>query len=161
MSTRRSIERARRKGAKRGAAMVESLVAFPFFIIVFAGTIFVGQLYKSKLYTIRKAKEVAWAHAMGNCEGSSLASTSVAHEDLDQGAEATKTQGAPGTDIFTTRLLKKASYKVEAEAKADEVIGGFSQKLKTKTTVMCNEKPENGNLMADFLWTYKNMTPWP
>ena len=59
----------RRKG-QRGAALVEAVVVIPFFIIIFASMIFIGQLYGEKQRTMREAKQNVWVYAMGNCEGS-------------------------------------------------------------------------------------------
>src|SRR5262245_11774256 len=57
------------KGTKRGAAIVEGLVAIPFFIIIFAATMFISRFYNEKLRTVASSRAQAWTAAMAGCVG--------------------------------------------------------------------------------------------
>ena len=43
----------RKRSGQRGAVMVEGVVAIPFFLLMFAGIVFVGKLYETKMRVMR------------------------------------------------------------------------------------------------------------
>ena len=59
--------RTRARAGERGAAFVEAVIVLPFFILVFAGVMFVGKFYDSKLTVMREARQSAWTQSMSNC----------------------------------------------------------------------------------------------
>ena len=159
--------RRRLKGRRgqRGAVMVEALIAIPFFVIIFLLSIFLGNLYKEKLRTIRETKQCAWQTAMqGNCEGGCGQSqtTDLGDADLDMGSEMNPSQGHPQVDDWLTKTFKETSFDATGTATAAEAMdaGGFTKTVYTRQVVMCNEKPENGQFRSIFLFTYHKLTPW-
>lgn len=143
--------------------MVEAVMSMPFFILVFTILIFLGKLYREKLRTIREAKQAAWVTAMANCEGGPASVQGAGNDYLTFGAENNPTMGAPGTEIFF-RPFKQASQEVKGSASyydaANDGKGSYSKDVTTKTVVMCNEPPVDGQFNADFLFTYGVETPW-
>jgi hypothetical protein len=151
-SARRTGAAPRHRGnarrASRGAAMVEALVAIPFFIIIFASTIFIGNTYRTKLGAHRESMKTGWDAAIKGCTGNVMGSL-------------------PGTSSIN---LKEASALPEAQlcslgfgevsgkgigsTTASPLIGGKTVKLNTLSPIICDEKPVTGDFdgAAEFLW---------
>ncbi len=152
-----------RKRRQRGAAMVEALVAIPFFIIIFAGTMFVGSFYQEKLRTLAESKRCAWDHALNGCQGGCAADTSTADPGGDVqppgGTGNSKTDSAPGSQIMSNAFYQ-SSFTVKSSATASNALGGYVKQISSTTTVMCDEVPEDGNLvgLATYLWN--NGSSW-
>lgn len=151
----------RRRSSERGAAMVEGVVAIPFFLIMFAGIVFVGKLYETKMRVMRFTKEAAWNYAMCNCndKGDPISSTCRAAEGASAGsggADTAKPEGydpsevakggsGPGSDLATKQL--GSSYaQMEAKVTADRFLGAYTKSVSSRTKVMCNETPHNGDI---------------
>lgn len=141
--------------------MVEALVAIPFFMIVFAAAIYVGDVYGSKLKTMRTARAQAWTHASGSCEGNAADTGYAGDADLGQNGESNGSpgEGAPGSAVLD-RGYDEARSTVVGEATASGVLGGTKQTVRTKTAVLCNEKPEDGNVIGVFKYIGGNLSPW-
>jgi hypothetical protein len=138
-----------RRRSERGAALVEALVAIPFFIIVFALTMFVGKFYGDKMKTMRQSREVAWAGATVGCNGgggSPLEDAATA--DLQEAA------GAPGTEILS-KGFGDSSATMAAQVNASNVVGGFGVPIKSTTIVACNEKRQDTNLLNVATYIFK------
>lgn len=144
---------------QRGAAMVEALVAIPFFIVIFALTMFVGQFYQEKLKTIRESKRCAWDHALNGCKGGCNADT----EGTGSGS-ATQPPGQTGDSQTDSQLTSKDVYQskftVKSKATASNVIGGYSRQIESTTTVTCDEVPEDGNPIGIAKYLWNNGSAW-
>lgn len=156
MTTTRRVHRAKRR-RQRGAAMVEALVAIPFFIVIFAVTMFVGQFYQEKLRTIRESKRCAWDHALNGCKGGCQADTSTAGSGSEVqppgGTGDSKANGAQDGTI-ASKDFYQSKFTVKSQATASNMIGGYVKNIESTTTVMCDEVPENGDPIgiAKYLW---------
>lgn len=144
--------------------MVEAVVAIPFFILIFASILYVGNLYGTKQKTLRLAKQQAWTHALANCDSNvaSTESTGDPMADLGNTSEYDPSSGAMnnpgGGDVGeysgasgggeVTRSMGTASATVTDTVVADPVIGGFSNELSTTTVMQCNEKTHDGNILG-------------
>lgn len=164
MSTAKSAFRQRHpRLRRRGAAMVEALVAIPFFIVIFASTMFVGGFYQEKLRTMAESKRCAWDHSINGCNGGCAAETGSAGSSSDvtppNGTGNGKTQTAPGSQIMSKDFYQ-SKFTVKSSATASNVLGGYSKPIESTTTVMCDEVPENGDLagVAKYLWN--NGSSW-
>lgn len=151
------IERIRRRRLRRGAAITEALVAIPFFILIFAMTMFVGKFYGEKMRTLRASKECAWSHAMAGCNGGCPADTGVTAGDSLAPADAQDpaTQGAPGAEVMSKDWYQ-SKFTVKSQATASGVIGGFTKPVESTTIVMCNEQPEDGTLWGVVKYVWNN-----
>jgi hypothetical protein len=160
----KTLQHRRRRLRQRGAAMVEALVAIPFFVVIFACTMFVGSFYQEKLRTIAESKRCAWDHSINGCSGGCNAGTA----DVGSGSEiqqpgsgtgSAKTTGSPGSQIMSKDFYQ-SSFTVQSQTQASNVIGGFVKPIQSTTTVMCDEVPENGDLsgVAKYLWN--NGSSW-
>lgn len=145
----------------RGAALVEAVVAMPFFIVILGGTIFAGNLYQTKLRTMRRARQSAWTEAISNCgrggdpmtthlsRDEGLPAPSVrggeAYSAVDAKGAETVTRVAPHADTLEMKL-DVAEAKLSAIAAADRVIGRFSSRMSSHTEVTCNEAPHDGDM---------------
>lgn len=154
--------RARRRASERGAAMVEGVVAIPFFLLMFAAVVFVGKLYETKLRVMRLAKESAWNYAMCNCgdKGDPASSTCRSPEGAAAGSggadtgkpdgfdpgEISKAGGSgPGGEL-ASRKFGSSLASMEADIQADKFLGSFKKTMSSRTKVMCNETPRDGNI---------------
>lgn len=151
----------RNRTAQRGAAMVEGVVAIPFFLLMFAGIIFVGKLYETKMRVMRQTKEAAWDYAMCNCndKGDPISSRCLTPEAATAGAggsESGKPEGfdpgevdkagkGPGSET-ATRKFGSSLASMETTITADKFLGGFTKSVSSRTKVMCNETPHNGDV---------------
>jgi Flp pilus assembly protein TadG len=159
-----------RKRRQRGAALVEAVVIIPFFIIIFASMIFVGQLYGEKQRTLREAKQNAWVYAMGNCQGSTSDVSSESDGDPmnqlqnnDPNVDPNQTQQFSGSDPGMAKLQQDMGTAVATSTgtvTASKGIGGFSNKLSTTTRVQCNEAPIDGNLFGVFKFAWNLFKKW-
>jgi hypothetical protein len=162
-----SVEtRARRRSARRsrrGAALVEALVVIPTFIILFASILFIGSLYRAKLRAMRLSREGAWSYAMADCgepgdamttrytRGAEVPAAGVHDEGraepdgADLGEATAHTRGAPQSSM-ASKSFGSAEATATTEVAASGAIGGFSRQMRSRTRVMCNEAPFDGDL---------------
>src|SRR5262245_31598672 len=92
MNIQGTKQRERRR--QRGAAMTEAVVAIPFFIIIFACTVFAGRVYGTKIKTLNNSARGAWTQALQGCEGSEGESPMAAAGGTDELDEAEGTNEA-------------------------------------------------------------------
>jgi hypothetical protein len=152
----------RHRGHQTGAALVEALVAIPFFITIFATTMFVGGFYKEKLVTLRQSKQCAWDNAINGCSGGCTAENSaVGGGELQPpgGTGNATTNGAPGAEIMSQDMYQ-AKFTVKATATASNLIGGYVRNIQSTTTVMCDEKPADGNPAGVVQYLWNNGAAW-
>lgn len=155
-------QRRQKRSRERGAAMVEGVVAIPFFLIMLAATVFVGRLYETKMRIMRLTKESAWDYAMCNCgdrgdPGSSSCKSPEGSKAGSGGSETGKADGfdpgevskaggsGPGGDL-ASRQFGSSLAQMETNITSDKFLRGFTKKVSTKTKVMCNETPHNGDI---------------
>ncbi|MFT3774352.1 MAG: hypothetical protein QM820_54015 [Minicystis sp.] len=161
-TTRRKLWAKRRR--RRGAAMVEALVAIPFFIVIFATTMFVGSFYQEKLRTIRESKKCAWDHALNGCKGGCQAETGTAGSGNEVqtpggGTGDTKANGGPQSEIMSKDFYQ-SKFTVSGKATASNVIGGYVRNIESTTTVLCDEVPENGDPIGIAKYLWNNGSSW-
>lgn len=164
--------RRRIRAGERGAAMVEGLVAIPFLLLMFASILYVNRLYETKMRVMRFAREAAWNYAMCSCgaSGDPIATTCRPAEGASSGSgspsggapvgydsgKVTSVGGGPGGDLAAKDFGSSKSV-LEATIKADAFLGKFAKKVTSKTIVMCNEAPHDGNLSG---WASTAMSMW-
>lgn len=160
-STRTKLWSKRRR--RRGAAMVEALVAIPFFIVIFATTMFAGRFYQEKLRTIRESKRCAWDHALNGCKGGCQAETTTAGSGAEVqspgGTGDTKTDSSPQSEIMS-KDFNQSKFTVQGKATASNIIGGYVRNIESTTTVMCDEVPENGDPVGIAKYLWNNGSKW-
>jgi len=133
---------------KRGAAMVEALVAIPFFMIIFASTVFVGEFYRRKLKSHRESMLLMWQASSLGCDETILGPLpGSANINLGAASEA------PGAALCSTgfgEVTELATGSVQASG----IIGGYTANASTSTKLICNEKAETGDFdgASEFLW---------
>ncbi len=165
-------DRRRGRAGSRGAAMVEAVVAIPFFLLMFSAILYVNRLYESKMRVMRFAREAAWNYAMCNCsdqgdpvssscqppEGASASSGSAGSgtaSGYDPSA-ITSVGGGPGGSL-AGKGYGSSKSTLQADLKADGMLGGFDKNITSTTVVMCNETPHDGNLKG---WASTAMNMW-
>jgi hypothetical protein len=160
-TTRTKLWALRRR--RRGAAMVEALVAIPFFIVIFATTMFVGSFYQEKLRTLRESKRCAWDHALNGCKGGCQASTDPGGSGSEAappgGTGDAKSDGSPQGDIMSKDFFQ-SKFTVNGKITASNVIGGYVRNIESTTTVMCDEVPENGDPVGIATYMWNNGSKW-
>ena len=182
MHIRSRIQRPAPRGARcrsrtdeRGAALTEAVVVIPFFLIIFAGILFVGKMYETKLRVMRFAKESAWNYAMCNCgevgdEPSSKCQTPEGTSSSSGGAEGASPSGYDPSAIskvgsgpsggVANKSVGSSQASMEASVTADGMIGGYTKTMSSRTRVMCNEAPHDGNLSGWGSAAFDSLTKW-
>ncbi len=152
--------------------MVEGAVAIPFLLLMFAAIIFVNRLYETKLRAMRFAREGAWNFAMCNCgdkgdpisgtcraaegaSGGKGGSESGAPEGFDPG-KVSKAGSGPGASL-ASKDFGSSEAQLTMSITADAFLGGYTKKVSSKTRVMCNETPHDGDLKG---WGSAAMDSW-
>jgi len=159
--------RLRARARARGAALVEAVVAIPFFVILFASVIFVGQTYAEKLRVMRDAKQRVWTYAMANCGEAGSADGS----GISKGGESTENNGNADTSESSyakndpqhqviTKDVGSAAITVEGSVTASGVLGGARAKQSAYRKVMCNEPAYDANPMDTLKAAYHEITGW-
>ncbi|GAC1367396.1 MAG: hypothetical protein NVSMB47_18470 [Polyangiales bacterium] len=170
---RRALRRSR--VSERGAALTEAVVAIPFFLIMFAGIMFVGTMYETKLRVMRLAKESAWDYAMCNCgeagdEPSSKCRTPEGTSASSGGSESGSPSGYDPSAIskvgsgpsggVASKSFGSSQASMEASITADGFLGGYTKKMSSRTKVMCNEAPHDGSLTGWGTAAFDSLTKW-
>ncbi|MBL8715398.1 MAG: pilus assembly protein [Myxococcales bacterium] len=164
--------RSQRRRRQRGAAMVEGAVAIPFLLLMFAAILFVNKLYETKMRAMKFAREGAWNYAMCNCgeKGDPISSTCRAAEGATGGkggsekgaaegfdpSKVSKAGSGPGGDI-ASKDFGSSEASLTLEVSSDKFLGGYTKKVSSKSRVMCNEAPHDGNLKG---WMSSAMDSW-
>jgi len=155
--------------------MTEAAVAIPFFLLMFAGILYVGRMYETKLTVMRLTKESAWDFAMCNCGevGDSLSTRCVkgdgpgasgggAMGGTPSGFESTsisKVGSGPGGDI-ASKSYGSSSASMESLITADTFLGKFTKKMSSRTKVMCNEAPHDASIKGWGSAAFSSLTKW-
>src|SRR5262249_23965643 len=141
----------RERSRQRGAAMAEAVVSIPFFIVIFACTLFADRVYTTKIKTLNDSKRAAWTSALKGCSGNG-------GDNLVEAGGGSQSDMGQAGQLPQTQLTKKgfggAVGTSDGSAVAPGYIGGQSLSISSTTTVMCNQIPEDGNLVgaAKMLW---------
>jgi len=139
-----------RRSRRRGAAMVEALVAIPFFIIIFASSMFVGKFYNEKLRTIAQSRQKAWVAAEASCDGSSAGDLNI----IDSGQLGMMSSSPLAA--LCDKGFGSASYSSRSSVTPSSVLGFGTKNLMFTTKMTCDETPATGDFKGavDFLWDY-------
>jgi hypothetical protein len=153
-----TIQQSRRRSRQRGAALVESVVVVPAFIILLAGTIFVHEVLSDTLRTMRTTRNDAWTVAMQGCQ----TGTGAPSELLKFNSQM---PSAPGSDRSLTNTAGGANQSASTTARVT-VAGGaggqggaeFVQAVSSHTHVWCNDRTESGTVVGVFKWLINPLT---
>ncbi len=153
MSKHHAKQRVRSQRRQRGAAMVEALVVIPFFMLILAGSMFVGGHFGKRIDTQSKARFMTWKLAVAeNCDTTSgLNLEELEVVDSSDLGELSKSPLAA--------LCDKDFGSVAYEARAAHQVDGafpFSSEIRAKAVAPCNETPIPGDVAyqasVEFLW---------
>jgi len=144
--------RARRRA--RGAALVETVVVVPVFILLFAGMLFFHHVIAKNQQTQLTARNAAWQSAMSGCSGGPKVTTPDFSSLMD---------GAPGSEVSLTAASGQATGSSAGSVTVSvlgsghttaEQSGGllFTQQVHSKAIVMCNAHTQPGDIPGAFRW---------
>ena len=146
------------RGRSRGAALVEALVAIPFFIAIFIGLVFFNKLYLEKLRTVADARQRAWTLAIANCKDGDKTGTETNPEPIgsesgsDLGQDGKYADGFKGSDTASkgsSSITVTVNGKVTSNQRTDyNQTSGYTEVTKnftSKASVTCNEEPVDGD----------------
>lgn len=146
--------------------MIEAVIVFPLFIIVFAALIYYHQAYSAKIERSNVARRCAWAYSVGGCiekpkdcpigkiGGANFVDIDEGvdhHGDLFKDAPAgrtteqrTKLEGVLGASNSLLTGLLGLDEGIEArpsrDVKMPSLLGGATRKITGNYAVMCNER---------------------
>ena len=149
----------------RGAAMVEGVIVFPLFIIVFAAVLYYHQAYSVKLERNNKARSCAWTYSVSGCkeipDGCPISEIGEAKlASIDDGVDArggifgnsgsaapsqelSGVQKAVGTGNSMLLALAGLDEGIVATPARDiempSLLGGATRSISGNYSVMCNE----------------------
>jgi hypothetical protein len=152
-----SAPRARRSG--RGAALVEMVVVVPVFIVLIAGMLFLHHTVAATQRSMLAARRAAWKSAMEGCPGEG--------GEMPQPDRTSEMGGAPGAEVSTLATIGSATSESEgsvhvglmAEGAASAAEGRgleFEADVHSKVIVMCNTKPQPGDLPGVLKWFWNS-----
>ena len=148
-----------------GAAMVEGVIVFPLFIIVFAAVLYYHQAYSVKLERNNKARSCAWGYSVSGCkkipDGCPITDIGKSKfASIDDGVDARggvfgdsgsaapsqqlsgveKAVGTTNTLLLTLTGLKKGIVARPArDVEMPSLLGGGTRSISGNYSVMCNE----------------------
>jgi hypothetical protein len=133
--------------------MVEGVVAIPFFILMLAGTVFVGGFYRNRLEAQNKARFETWKRAVNdNCDsGSNGDLPGLEQIDSADLGELSKTPLAAlcDRDVGAVNYTARDSFAVTGAFP-------FSKEITATVNAPCNETPVAGDVAyekaVEFLW---------
>lgn len=145
-----------RVGARRrarGAALVETVVVVPLFILLFAGMLFLHHVIAKTQQTQLAARSAAWQEAMSGCSGGPKVITPEFSSLMD---------GAPGSEVSLTAASGQARGS-SAGTVAVSVLGSghaegqseglsFTRAVHSTAIVMCNAHTQPGDIPGAFHW---------
>jgi hypothetical protein len=145
-----------RRRRRRGAALVEAVVAIPFFLLVFACLLYVVRLFLVKEFTLSDARSKVWEYALNSCEGNGA---SQSNDPPPNGPTVkSKYKNATGdAKLETDWGVAKATSRGSV---ATGTYLGISNKLATTTTLQCDEKPASGNIINVLKTAWHDKTAW-
>jgi hypothetical protein len=151
--------------------MTEALAFIVLFVGMLAGLIFVFQIHTRKLEVKGEARELAWAHALGSCEGDAARTDPGSGAALDDVLEDPEAGNSPELDQDGEQLFDEANQSGElelgeswgvatarAERPAVSVLDFQSQPITGEMRVQCDEKPRGADPVSvlGFLWDLRN-----
>jgi hypothetical protein len=139
-----SLARSRRRTSlapRRGAVLVEAVIAIAMMMVMFAGALFLHRLYVKKLASIQTARQQAWASAMPGCGGGALGGLAPAQW---LGSLATGQVGdlPSSTNPGLLAVGTGDATPVSESVSASPLLGGRSYSVTTTTRFACNEVPQ-------------------
>jgi hypothetical protein len=169
-----AVRRGGLRRRSRGAALVESAVVIPVFLILFASLVFVWKLYLAKVDAMKGARLAVWSYASSNCTAwadpsniSPGALFGLSHGSVSSGGigssadtSAVRNAGASAHVDMVNKTLGTAAVSAHSEVIAGSLVGGFTAPVSAKTSVMCNEPPYNGTLPAMVVAAFHEIVNW-
>ena len=153
-----AIQQGRRRSGQRGAALVESVVVVPAFIVLLAGSIFLHEVVSDTLHTMRTTRNEAWTLAMQGCQSGAGAPSEFMKFNSQMPT-------APGSDRSLTNTSGGAFRSASTTARVT-VAGGaggqggveFVQAVSSSAHVWCNDRTESGTVVGVFKWLINPLT---
>jgi hypothetical protein len=160
-----------RRSTQRGAALTEAVAVVTLFVLLWAGLMFVFQLYAAKTATRGDARAAVWTHALGSCQGDAAQTSTDEGADLgevladDEAGEDTgiPAEGEPLLDQAgqVGELELGESWGVataSAERDGPRVLSLSADKLTSSMRVQCDEVPRGADPLSvlGFLWDLRN-----
>ena len=158
-----SMKRVLARSRERGAALVEAAVVLPVMLAMLGLTMMMYQAYSAKLVSNQQVRSEVLDYASHHCKaqkirygGTSKSSGSVATGQSGAGANNSTSAGAlsqSGGSAKASGLMGKAevSYASKSITNPKPNVStkgtGLSLQVKgMKSTALCNEEPQDGNL---------------
>jgi hypothetical protein len=145
---------------RRGAVMVEGLIAITLLSLFLACTVFVHGLYASKLVTIVQARSAAWSSDQLACGGGLIAGV------LDSLGLISALSEADNRDLidapeWVTDMGRSVGDSDPRDVGMGELLGGRVFHLRTSTSVPCNEfaEDDDGSLVLNLFRAVRQIVP--
>lgn len=150
------------RARRQGAALVEGLIVASLLMLFLAGAVFVHALYSAKVQSIARARQEAWARALPGCEGglTTLLLNALTGRAFDAlaGLDAA---GIVDTPDWMASYGRGVGSPPDVSVAAPPLIGGGSFRVRTRTSVACNEfgDDEEGSLLVNAADIIRDLIP--
>jgi hypothetical protein len=143
-----------RRANERGAALVETVVVVPVFIILLVGMLFLHHVVAKTQTSQLTARNQAWTTAMASCQSG----PEVTQPDL-----TSRMSGAAGSPASLTAAAGEATGTADESVSVSALGSGpvaisesrgpsFFQSIHSKAIVMCNATTEPGDIPEVLHW---------
>lgn len=148
----RANRAAGRRRRHHGAAMVEGLVVIPFFVLIFAGIMFAGNVYEQKLVNLAEARNLAWTDSMANCGRAPNFLPPIGSLESVAG-------GNPGTQLCNENFGITNAGEASSSVNVDGAYS-FSQSVDARVPrLFCNEAVQGADFQAAVGFLWRAMSP--
>ncbi len=165
-----SLSGGRRHALRRGAAMVEALVAIVFFTLIYWSIVYVGRLNEARSAALVEVRGCAWSIAVSGCGEVPARCRGSSESKLGQSARLQKkfepvTQDAP-TDSGTLGVESQSALNEQIDGLLYERIrarrtrsvrrpplyGGGTVEVAAEYTLPCNSRPTSVRDLVEGMW---------
>jgi hypothetical protein len=145
---------------RRGAVMVEGLIASALLAVFLACTVFVHHLYSAKLATMTEARREAWNGALPGCGGGLIAGI-LDNMGMISALSEADNHGLIDAPEFVTDMGRHTGSSTPRSVQSGELVGAGSFQLQTSTSIPCNEfaEDEDGSLTLNLFRAVRQIVP--
>lgn len=152
------------RAGQEGTAMAESVVALPFFILIFAALIMMWGLYATKLDLAVRARRCAWNYTISNyCESTPAGCDGATFAEWDSSsagtgaAESEMNSALSGVSSVVRNVVSAVfgeiqNVRFQRDMVAPTYLGGATNTVLADYSVVCNERPKSlGELIEEIV----------
>jgi hypothetical protein len=139
-------------GRRRGAALVEAVMAIPVLVVLLAALGYFGRLYSAKLGALAAVRSAAWQSALAGCDGRGAVESPLPP------AISARAAAAGGADVVRAHGTARATAR-EPVAR-ERVLGLLPAQVAADLELVCNERPRRGDVAGALRYGWDQVRLW-